>query len=44
MDKNKTVIKRYDPEVDSSETFQGMTEEPDGDYVLYDDIKDLLDE
>lgn len=36
-------IKRYDPETDSSETFQGMNECLDGDYVLYSDVLKYLE-
>ena len=31
-------MKRYSVNTDSSETFQGMIEDQDGDYVEYDDI------
>jgi hypothetical protein len=35
-------MKRYEPNVDSSENFQGMIEDPNGGYVEYDDVKDQL--
>mgnify|MGYP003647444278 CR=1 FL=1 len=31
-------IKRYEPQWDSSETYQGMNPDPNGEYVEYDDI------
>tara|TARA_R110000803_G_scaffold33627_9_gene73559 strand:+ start:2962 stop:3366 length:405 start_codon:yes stop_codon:yes gene_type:complete len=36
------TIKRYDPQYCSSEIFQGMSACDDGEYVLWDDIKDLV--
>ena len=35
-------MKRYDPYIDSSESFQGMQSVPDGDYVEYEEAKALV--
>lgn len=32
-------MKRYSPNVDSSECFQGMIEDPNGDYVEFSDLR-----
>ena len=36
-------MKRYEPYTCSSEIFQGMKKDPDGDYVEFDDVKVLID-
>jgi hypothetical protein len=43
MEKELNVVKRFEPSIDSSDCFMGMVEREDGDYVLYDDIKHLLE-
>lgn len=41
------MMKRYEPNIDSSDTFQGMQENPNGGYVEYEDynrLRELLKE
>ena len=37
-----TKLERYDPEVDSSETYQGMNANKDGELVYFDDVVAFL--
>ncbi len=35
-------MKRYNPDIDSSDCYMGMNEHADGEFVKYEDIKHLI--